>query len=189
MFIYLVPSEPPTNMEALLLNSSAVYVKWKAPRLESRNGVLKTYIVIVRGVNIYENISKVLTNITINASTSSLMLANLTEGVTYTVSVAAVNRAGLGPFSKPAMLRLDPITKQLDTTYNQRYPINSDHMDDFLTQTWFIVLLGVILLIIMLSFAIMVFIKRKHITMKQSRLAAIGGNYLNTLNSIELIQN
>ncbi|CAO1323968.1 unnamed protein product [Diamesa serratosioi] len=171
-----VPSEAPFNMEALLLNSSSVYVKWSAPRLEAQNGVLLNYLVIVRGVNIYENISKVLTNITINAATSSLMLANLTEGVTYTVSVAAANNAGLGPFSKPAVLRLDPITKQLDTSYNQRFPINSESMDDFLTQPWFIILLAVILMIIMLSFGTMVFIKRKHITMKQSRLAALGGS-------------
>ena len=49
------------------------------------------------------------------------MVANLTEGVTYTVSVAAANKAGIGPYSSPATLRLDPITKRLDQTKSYRY--------------------------------------------------------------------
>lgn len=166
-------------MEAKLMNSSTVAVKWKAPPAKHRNGVLKSYNVIVRGVNIYENISKVLTNITIDSASSSIMLANLTEGVTYTVSVAAINKVGMGPFSQPAILRLDPITKKLDTSFSYRFPLNNDHMDDFLTQPWFIILLGTILVIMMLSFGVMVFIKRKHILMKQSAFNGLAGKHEN----------
>ncbi|CRK93235.1 CLUMA_CG006779, isoform A [Clunio marinus] len=165
-----VPTEAPFSMEAKLLNTSTVYVKWKAPAVKHHNGILKSYNVIVRGVNIYENVSKVLTNITIDSTSSSIMLANLTEGVTYTVSVAAVNRIGFGPYSQPAILRLDPVTKKLDTSFTYRFPLNNEHMDDFLTQPWFIILLGTILVIIMLSFGVMVYIKRKHIMTKQSVL-------------------
>lgn len=43
-------------------------------------------------------------------------------------------------------------------------------MDDFLTETWFIVLLGSILAIIIMSFGAMVFVKRKHMMMKQGSL-------------------
>lgn len=68
------------------------------------------------------NKSRILTNVTIDATTPTLLLANLTEGVTYTVSVAAANRAGLGPYSLPATLRLDPITKRLDqSSSSHRY--------------------------------------------------------------------
>lgn len=162
-------------MEALLLNSSAVYIKWKPPSLESHNGILKNYLIVVRGVNTVENTSRILTNVTIDATTTSLMLANLTEGVTYTVSVAATNNAGMGPFSKPAILRLDPITKRLDTSSTQRFPINNDHMDDILTQPWFIVLLGLVLVILMLSFGVMVFMKRKQMIMKQTTLTTLRG--------------
>lgn len=84
-------------------------------------GVLLTYHIIVRGLDINMNKSRVLTNVTIDATAPTLLLANLTEGVTYTVSVAAGNRAGLGPFSSPATLRLDPITKRLDQTASHRY--------------------------------------------------------------------
>ncbi|XP_070489904.1 protein sax-3-like [Chironomus tepperi] len=177
-----VPSEAPSNMEAKLLNTSTVYVKWKAPPAKFYNGVLKSYNVIVRGVNIYENISKVLTNLTIDATRSSIMLANLTEGVTYTVSVAAMTNAGLGPFGMPIIMRLDPTTKKLDTSFSYRFPLHNEHLNDFLTQPWFIILLGTILVIIMLSFGVMVYIKRKHIMAKQSSLglpSAFGSTKVN----------
>jgi roundabout, axon guidance receptor 2 len=160
-----------------LLNTSTVFVKWRAPAAKYHNGNLKSFNVIVRGVNIYENVSKVLTNITIDSASSSIMLANLTEGVTYTVSVAAVNRVGLGPYSQPAILRLDPVTKKLDTSFSYRFPLSNDHADDFLTQPWFIILLGTILVIMMLSFGVMVFIKRKHILMKQSAFNGLSGKH------------
>jgi roundabout, axon guidance receptor 2 len=157
-------------MEAKLLNTSTVYVKWKAPAAKHHNGILKSYNVIVRGVNIYENVSKVLTNITIDSSSTSIMLANLTEGVTYTVSAAAETGAGVGPYGQPIIMRLDPLTMKLDTSFTYRFPLHNEHINDFVTQPWFIILLGTILVIIMLSFGVMVYIKRKHIMMKQSSL-------------------
>lgn len=50
-------------------------------------------------------------------------------------------------------------------------------MDDFLTQPWFIAILGSILAIMMLSFGGMVFVKRKHMLMKQSALSTIQGKF------------
>lgn len=87
---------------------------------------MQTYHIIVRGYDANMNRSRILTNVTIDATTPTLLLANLTEGVTYTVSVAAANRAGYGPYSAPATLRLDPITKRLDqSTLSHRYVFNS----------------------------------------------------------------
>lgn len=92
-----------------------------SPHLLFYAGILISYNIIVSGVDINLNKSRVLTNVTIEASTPSLLLANLTEGVTYKVSVAAVNNAGIGPYSLPATLRLDPITKRLDQSSSQRF--------------------------------------------------------------------
>ncbi|XP_049536021.1 roundabout homolog 1-like [Anopheles darlingi] len=170
------PSEPPFALEALLLNSSAVYLKWKPPPVTAQNGILRSYNIIVRGVDLRSNYSKILSNVTIDATSSTLLLANLTEGVTYTVSIAAATIAGMGPFSNPATLRLDPITKQLDQT-SHRYPINHANVDDVLTQPWFIAILGTILAIMMLSFGAMVFVKRKHMIMKQTTLAALRAHH------------
>lgn len=96
-------------------------------------GVLLSYHIIVRGFDVKLNKSRILTNITVDASTPSLLLANLTEGVTYTVSVAAANRAGLGPYSVPATLRLDPITKRLDqSSTSNRYLYASYYTTSFI---------------------------------------------------------
>lgn len=38
LITFSVPSDPPSHMEALLLNSSAVYLKWKPPALQAHNG-------------------------------------------------------------------------------------------------------------------------------------------------------
>lgn len=57
--------------------------------------------------------SRVLTNVTVSATTPSLMLTNLTVGVTYIVQASALTRAGAGPPSSPSMLRLDPASKLL----------------------------------------------------------------------------
>lgn len=83
-------------------------------------GKLLKYHIIVRGVESRTNLSRILTNVTIDAETPNLLLANLTEGVLYTVSVAASNVAGYGPYSPPASLRLDPITKKLDQFTSHR---------------------------------------------------------------------
>lgn len=83
-------------------------------------GILLYYHVIVRGIDTAHNFSRILTNVTIDAASPTLVLANLTEGVMYTVGVAAGNNAGIGPYCVPATLRLDPITKRLDPFINQR---------------------------------------------------------------------
>lgn len=137
MIFFLVPSGSPVNMEAILLNSTAVYLKWQPPINNSINGKwknflrwdfckvvgfligkMKNYHVIVRGFDTH-NISKVLTNMTVDADSPTLLLANLSSGVMYSVSVAASTKIGVGPFSVPAILRLDPHTRKLDQGYTR----------------------------------------------------------------------
>lgn len=103
-------------MEAVLLNTSAVYLKWQPPPVEGLNGALRNYHVIVRGFD-QHNLSRVLTNMTVEGDSPKLMLANLTAGVTYSVSVSASTKVGYGPYTSPSILRLDPSTNKLDTGY------------------------------------------------------------------------
>ncbi|XP_055704314.1 roundabout homolog 2-like [Phlebotomus papatasi] len=169
-----VPSAPPEHIEAILLNATAVYLKWHAPSNDTINGILLSYQIIVRGFDSH-NLSKILTNITIDAKTPSLLLANLSAGVTYSVSVSAGTGAGFGPFSPPAILRLDPHSRRLDNSFT-RYSINHNLSDDILTQTWFIVLLGSIIAIIVFLFGAMVLFKRIQF-IKQTSLASMHGNH------------
>lgn len=56
---------------------------------------------------------------TVDSHTPSILLANLTAGVKYSVSVTAGTAMGYGPFSAPALLRLDPNTKTLDNSFTR----------------------------------------------------------------------
>lgn len=73
---------------------------------------------IVKGLDAH-NTTRIYKNMTIDASSPTLLLANLTTGVTYYIAVAAATRVGVGPFSKPAVLRMDPRTQSLDTGYTR----------------------------------------------------------------------
>lgn len=170
-----MPSEAPSEMEAKLLNETTVLVKWKAPAVRHQNGVIQSYNVIVRCVNFYQNISKLLTNITIDAESSRITLVNLTEGVSYTISVAAVNRIGSGPYSEPAIIRLDPLTKKLDTTFTYRMPGDDDDFDTLAMKPWFIVLLGATIVILALSMAMIIFIRRKQAWLRKSAFNGLAG--------------
>lgn len=182
---YTVPTEAPSAMEAKLLNETTVLVKWKAPAVSRQHGVLQSYNVIVRCVNFQQNISKLLTNITIDAESSRITLVNLTEGVSYTINVAAVNRIGIGPYSEPAIIRLDPLTKKLDTTFTYRMP--GDEEDDTLAmKPWFIILLGATIVIFALSVAMIIFIRRKQAWLKKSAFNGLSGEQQRKMRSFHL---
>ncbi|XP_055917180.1 roundabout homolog 2 [Eupeodes corollae] len=170
-----VPESPPVDMEAISFNKTSVFLKWQPPSNRTANGILTTYNIIVQGLDLH-NTTRIFKNMTIDAATPSLLLANLTSGVTYYISVAAANKMGVGPFSQPSVLRMDPRTQSLDTGYTARYPINRDIADDFLTQTWFIVLLGSIIAIIVFLFGAMILFKRYQY-IKQTSLGSLHGNH------------
>ncbi|KAI5721707.1 hypothetical protein M8J77_024546 [Diaphorina citri] len=54
------------------------------------------------------NSTKILAQMSLNASTTSVLLNNLTSGAVYTARVVAYTRAGLGPYSAPVTLVMDP---------------------------------------------------------------------------------
>lgn len=159
-------------MEAVLLNNTAVYLKWKSPPNGTVNGKLLSYQVVVKGFDSY-NMSHILTNMTVSGLLPTLLLANLSAGVTYSVSVAAATKYGVGPFSTPAILRLDPHTKRLDQGYT-RFPMNRDLSNEIITQTWFIILLGSIVAIIVFLFGATIIFKRVQF-IKQTTLTTIHG--------------
>lgn len=101
--------ESPVQMEARLVNSSTVYLKWKPPPAETLNGELNGFKIEIRANN-----SDNPTDVVSVGTTPTLLLGNLTSGVSYSIRVAAATRAGVGPFSVPATLRLDPVSQIVD---------------------------------------------------------------------------
>lgn len=64
-----------------------------------------------------------------------------------------------------------------DTIFIRRHPINHNLADDILTQTWFIVMLGSIIAVIVFLFGTMVVIKRIQF-IKQTSLTNIHGKWM-----------
>lgn len=100
-------------MEALLLNSTAVFLKWKSPPPISLNGELHGFKIEIK------NNGSDSTRIISIGKTPSLMLGNLSSGISYYVRVAAATRAGLGPYNAAATLRLEPTSRTADNNYQK----------------------------------------------------------------------
>ncbi|XP_014235296.1 roundabout homolog 1-like [Trichogramma pretiosum] len=98
-----VPSSPPQNVHVGLINSTSAFVRWSAPPKNSHNGQLIGYKIQIKG----NSSSKILGQMTLNASTTSVIINSLVNGGSYTARVAGMTHAGVGPFSAPALLRMD----------------------------------------------------------------------------------
>lgn len=96
----LVPTAPPSNVQVGMLNLTSGVVRWSPPPQQDHNGILLGYKIQVKA----GNSTKILAQMTLNATTLSVGLHNLTTGATYNVRVVAYTRVGAGPFSKSVSL-------------------------------------------------------------------------------------
>uniref|UniRef100_A0A6P7FXH9 Roundabout homolog 1-like n=1 Tax=Diabrotica virgifera virgifera TaxID=50390 RepID=A0A6P7FXH9_DIAVI len=157
-----VPTEAPSHMEALLLNSTAVYLKWKSPPPITLNGELQGY-----KVEIKTNGTDQTKMISVGKKASSLLLGSLSPGVSYFVRVAAVTRIGLGPYNAAATLRLEPTSRIADNNFQR--PVGADMQSgDFITETWFMALLISMVSVMVLLFGAMIFVRRRQMLSKKS---------------------
>ena len=98
-----VPSAPPTNIRAEMINKTSAGLSWAPPPPQHRNGILKGYQIHVKG-----NGSAFHSNITLNATTTNFVLTNLSLNEEYSVRAVAFTTIGLGPFSPPTHFMMDP---------------------------------------------------------------------------------
>lgn len=77
-----------------------MYLKWNPPPEDALNGVVTSYRVVIQGGASLD----VLSNVTVGASTPTLLLTNLTSGVRYKVMIAAATKVGFGPYTDPIIL-------------------------------------------------------------------------------------
>lgn len=84
-----------------------MYLKWDPPPEYSHNGVITSYQVVIQGGSTWD----VLSNVTVSASTPTLLLTNLTTGVRYKVMIAAATKIGFGPYTDPIVLPTDSMNQ------------------------------------------------------------------------------
>ena len=156
-----VPESSPTEVELKLLNSTAAVAYWRRPSQSNLNGELTGF-----KIEIFSNNSLV-TNFTLEPSATSLLLSNLTKSVIYTVRLAAFNRAGMGPFSEPVSLKVEPsllYQPQLPPHPSLAFPPESpaSSVTRLVTETWFVSTIGFLAILLILTLVGCVVFKRRH---------------------------
>ncbi|XP_038213703.1 roundabout homolog 2-like [Zerene cesonia] len=168
-----VPDGPPTNIEMFIVNMTTVHLKWQPPEFHLQNGVITGYNVVVNWLDIPANKSMIAINTTVQQATS-LIMTNLTSGVSYSVQIAAETIVGLGPFSQKVYLNIDSRTIGLDPL--SRYPNNGEVSivaGDFVLESWFYFLIGAIVLFKVIMVAGIIYIRKNNIFAKKSALPNI----------------
>lgn len=145
-----VPSAPPDSITAGVFNNSAGWVRWSPPPPQHHNGIIIGYKIQMKG-----SASRLLL---MNASTTSVLIGNLTSGGLYNVRVAALTHAGLGPFSNAVPLLTAP-RAQSPRTLGPLVPL--------VRQTWFVILLAAMALLLVAITGGLLYLKRKQSMSKE----------------------
>jgi roundabout, axon guidance receptor 2 len=109
------------------------------------------------------NTSKVLGQMNLNATTMSVILNNLTLGVTYSVRVVAYSRAGMGPYSPPTLLVMDPA--YLHFSDSMQNPGESGN--PLLQENWHVLFAALVSLVLLVMGAVLYYVRKHHSSKKQ----------------------
>ncbi|XP_023183902.1 Down syndrome cell adhesion molecule-like protein 1 homolog isoform X1 [Xiphophorus maculatus] len=98
------PEGPPVDVQLEAPSFDSIQVTWKPPKVELRNGVLRSYIVNYREFDPAAQQLPKWQQLTVTAMSEgqSIILTHLKPSTQYTVQVQAKTNAGKGPFSAPA---------------------------------------------------------------------------------------
>ncbi|XP_068081370.1 roundabout homolog 2 [Anabrus simplex] len=173
-----VPSAPPDNVQVGIINTTAAFVRWSPPPPQHHNGVLLGYKIQVKG-----NGSRVLAQLTLNATTTSVLLNNLTNGGSYSVRVVSFTHKGLGVFSTPVHLVMDPSIHYQHS--HRAHPSKRDH--NVVHETWFYILMTSIALALVLGFIATLSLRRKQAGKKELRHMNVTVLHSNDIAQLNLI--
>lgn len=90
--ITVAPSAPPNQISVGEIYSDSVYLSWRPPSPEHRNGE-------IIGYNVTLTVTSTGEEYTILSASNSTILSSLNPFTTYTFMIAAVTDAGVGPRS------------------------------------------------------------------------------------------
>ncbi|XP_027865586.1 Down syndrome cell adhesion molecule-like protein 1 homolog isoform X2 [Xiphophorus couchianus] len=98
------PEGPPVDVQLEAPSFDSIQVTWKPPKVELRNGVLRSYIVNYREFDPAAQQLPKWQQLTVTAMSEgqSIILTHRKPSTQYTVQVQAKTNAGKGPFSAPA---------------------------------------------------------------------------------------
>ncbi|XP_050485640.1 protein sax-3-like isoform X2 [Bombus huntii] len=154
-----VPSGAPENVHVGMINVTSAFVRWSPPPKTTQNGQLIGYKIQIKS----NSSNKILGQMSLNASTTSVIINSLTTGGLYTARVAGLTRVGLGPFSNPTVLNMDP--GQLTQLPPRTDP--SQRNASVVSETWFLILVITVVLTIIAALLGAVYVRRRQAMSKQ----------------------
>ncbi|XP_001849919.2 roundabout homolog 2 [Culex quinquefasciatus] len=98
------PSAAPTDVRVGVINTTAAFVRWSPPPTHLLNGELTGYKIQIKS----NATNKVLGQMVLNSTTQSVVINSLTPGGMYIAKVASLTAGGIGPYSLPTTLHMDP---------------------------------------------------------------------------------
>lgn len=184
-----VPTGAPENVHVGMINMTSAFVRWSPPPKNTQNGQLIGYKVRVAvnllseylassdlsishcrfrirlmQIQIKSNSSnKILGQMSLNASTMSVIINSLTTGGLYTARVAGQTRIGLGPFSSPTLLNMDP--GQLAQLPPRTDPSHGGA--SVVRETWFLVLIITMIFTVIAALLAALYVRRRQAMSKQ----------------------
>ncbi|XP_019901245.1 Down syndrome cell adhesion molecule homolog isoform X2 [Esox lucius] len=144
--IATVPDGPPMDVKLEALSAHSIKVTWRAPEPSLQNGPIKGYM--IRYAEYSPQGQFPVKVVYVMDGGESFTVNNLEEETNYTVTLVAINSAGLGPFSKPLICitlcndNLEQMTTTQATTEIQtEHPVSTIEATS-LTDSWVIVTLS-----------------------------------------------
>lgn len=102
----------------------------------------------------------------LNATTLTVRLNNLTSGQAYSARVVAYSRAGMGPFSAPALLHMDPSSLLLSDSNLNQAP-GDGPVNPFFQDNWHVFFGVLVALVLVVVGAILYYVRRHNSNKKQ----------------------
>ncbi|XP_074600204.1 protein sax-3-like [Brevipalpus obovatus] len=192
-----VPSLFPENILIKVINSSTASVSWHHLIRHQWNGIPRGY-----RFRIYSEISGYSNTFNVTPTASSIILNNLTTSEQYFVQIAGYTSAGSGPYSPPALLRVEPGYIYLSDNRNGRFLFPEPNRFRTLTKDPIFFIIGIVIIFI-IPFVILFIVARRHLGLKKAVGAYItiqlnkcdelekraGGMVVNGLNGTSLTMN
>ena len=98
MLLILFPKDPPSDAPLLkfpvIVNSTAVRLSWEKLNCTEHRGIITGYSILLNVTGEMQS------TVNVTADTTSIELSQLIELKQYSVSVAAINANGIGPYSE-----------------------------------------------------------------------------------------
>ncbi|XP_012288743.1 protein sax-3 [Orussus abietinus] len=154
-----VPSGAPGNVHVGMINMTSAFVRWAPPPKHEQNGQLVGYKIQIKS----NSSNKILGQMSLNASTTSVIINSLTTGGLYTARVAGLTRAGLGPFSSPTLLNMDP--GQLTQLPPRTDPSHGGI--SVVRETWFLILMITMVFTVVAALLGALYVRRRQAMSKQ----------------------